>query len=46
MAWLIDEGYDVIGFMADVGQEEVGTENNHLTQLMLGLLYLYVYTGL
>lgn len=23
MAWLIDEGYDVIGFMADVGQEEV-----------------------
>ncbi|PWN37493.1 argininosuccinate synthase [Meira miltonrushii] len=22
MAWLIDEGYDVIGFMADVGQEE------------------------
>ena len=22
LAWLIDEGYDVIAFMADVGQEE------------------------
>lgn len=23
LAWLIDEGYDVVAFMADVGQEEV-----------------------
>lgn len=23
LAWLIEEGYDVIAFMADVGQEEV-----------------------
>ena len=22
LAWLIDEGYDVVAFMADVGQEE------------------------
>lgn len=23
LAWLIDEGYDVVAFMANVGQEEV-----------------------
>lgn len=29
LAWLIEQGYEVVAFMADVGQEEVS--NNRLS---------------
>ncbi len=29
LAWLIEQGYEVYAFLADVGQEEVGGTQNH-----------------
>jgi 7-cyano-7-deazaguanine synthase in queuosine biosynthesis len=33
LAWLIDQGYEVVCFMADVGQEEVRHEYIHLCMI-------------
>ena len=29
LVWLIEQGYEVYAFLADVGQEEVGIPKNH-----------------
>ena len=35
LAWLIEEGYDVYAFMADIGQEEVICDPNQRRALII-----------
>ena len=45
LAWLIEQGYDVVAFMADVGQEEV-CKNNPISRSVLLISILFSCIGL